>query len=120
MDKQQINEILEKYVDELDRILKGFSKTSDGIHIQSEDNYRMRQISTELYDLISDHIPNSERYARMVVAYYSNGINNWIGSSSYSSVKEIRDLIQSLKNRIERNPKLFENDKGQIALSDDI
>lgn len=55
----------------------------------------------------------------MVVEHYNYGITNWLHSSSYSSVKEIKGLVISLKTRIKRNPKLFENDEGQIILSDD-
>jgi hypothetical protein len=119
MDKEQIIRALQSYADELERILSRFSHTPNGIHIQNNDNYRMRQISTELYDMISDHIPNSDRYARMIIERYNYGIANWLHSSSYSSVEEIKGLVLSLKTRIERNPKLFENDEGQIILSDE-
>lgn len=60
MNKEQIIKALQGYADELEGILSRFTDTSSGIHIQGNYNYRMRQISTELYDLISDHIPNSE------------------------------------------------------------
>ena len=119
MNKDQIVETLQSYADELQGILSRFKRTLDGIHIQSEDNYRMRQISSELYDLISDHIPNSDRYARMIVSHYNDGISNWLQSSSYKSVEDIKGLVLSLKTRIERNPALFENEQGQISLSND-
>jgi hypothetical protein len=119
MNKDQIVETLQNYADELQGILSRFKHTSDGIHIQSEDNYRMRQISSELYDLISDHIPNSDRYARMIVSHYNDGISNWLQTSSYKSVEDIKGLVLSLKTRIERNPALFENEQGQISLSND-
>ena len=119
MEKEKIIEALQTYADELQGVLMRFKRTHDGIHIQSEDNYRMRQISTELYDLISDHVPNSERYARMIVDHYNNGISNWLQSSSYSSVEQIKGFVLSLKKRIERNPALFENETGEISISDD-
>ena len=119
MNKEQIIETLQNYADELSEILSRFEQTSDAISIQSDDNYRMRQITTELYDLIIDHIPNSDRYANMVVSHYNDGVSNWLRSSSYKSVEDIRGLVLSLKTRIERNPKLFENEQGQISITDE-
>jgi hypothetical protein len=60
MNKDQIIETLQGYADELQGILLRFEHTSNSLDIQNEDNYRMRQISSELYDLISDHVPNSD------------------------------------------------------------
>jgi hypothetical protein len=119
MTKDQIIEMLQGYADELEGILSRFKHTSNSLDIQRDDNYRMRQISSELYDLISDHIPNSDRYARMIVSHYNDGINNWLRSSSYKSIEDIKGFVLSLKTRIERNPALFENEQGQISLSND-
>jgi hypothetical protein len=76
----------------------------------------MREIATELVDFINDHIPNSAHHASMVASYYNQGISNWLGSSSYASVEEIRGVVKSLKTRIERNPSLFESVTGEITV----
>jgi hypothetical protein len=111
MDKKQVLQILDEYAEELDGILDRFTKNSDGWHIESEDRYRMGEISAELSDLIIDHIPNSEHHASMIVDYYNDGISNMSGSPSYSSVKRIKGEVKSLKTRIERNPSLIESVK---------
>ena len=103
----QVLQILDRYVEELNRILGRFTKTSDGLHIASKDGYRMREISTELVDFINDHIPDSAHHASMVADYYNQGINNWSGSSSYASVERIRGVVTSTITRINRNPKMF-------------
>ena len=79
----------------------------------------MREITTELVDFISDHIPNSKHHSASIANYYNQGISNWLGSSSYSSVEEIRGAVKSLKVRIKRNPSLFESESGEIAIDDE-
>jgi len=115
MDKDQVLQTLEKYVEELGGILSRFTKTRDGLHIDIQDGYRFREIATELIDFINDHIPHSTHHASMVANYYNEG-QNWLGSSSYSSVEAVRGVVKSLKTRIERNPSLFESIKGQISV----
>lgn len=107
---------LDEYFNELSGILSRFNKTSSGIHIKLQDGYRLREIVTELVDFISDHIPNSKHHASSIANYFNKGISNWLNSSSYSSVEEIRGAVKSLKIRIERNPSLFESETGEIVL----
>ena len=107
---------LDDYYDELSNILSRFRKTRDGIHIDQQDGYRMREIATELVDFIGDHIPNSKHHAASIANYYNQGISNWLSSSSYASVEEIRGAVKSIKTRIERNPSLFETETGEITV----
>lgn len=116
MDREQVLQTLDEYAEELGGILDRFTKTSDGLHIASKDGYRTREISTELADFINDHIQNSVHHASMIADYYNQGISNWLGSSSYASVEEIRGVVKSLKTRIERNPSLFESVTGEITV----
>jgi hypothetical protein len=116
MEIEKVIEILDRYYEELSVILDRFTKTRDGIHIDQQDGYRMREIATELVDFISDHIPNSGHHATSIANYYNRGISNWLGISSYASVEEIRGAVKSLKVRIERNPSLFESIKGEITV----
>jgi len=112
MTTEKIIEILDDYYNELSNILGRFSKDRDGIHIDHQDNYRMREIATELVDFIAEHLPNSKHYTASIANYYNQGISNWLNSSSYASVEEIRGAVKSLKIRIERNPELFESSSG--------
>jgi len=116
MEIEKVISTLDDYYDELGKILNRFSKTRDGIHIDQQDDYRMREIATELVDFIGDHIPNSKHHAISIANYYNRGIRNWLRSSSYASVEEIRGAVKSLKVRIERNPSLFESEYGEIAV----
>lgn len=116
MEIEKVISTLDEYYDELGNILGRFSKTRDGIHIDQQDGYRMREIATELVDFISDHIPNSKHHAASIANYYNQGISNWLSSSSYASVEEIRGAVKSLKVRIERNPSLFETETGEIRV----
>ena len=121
MDTLQIKKILERYIDELGQILGRFTKTHDGIHIELQDNYRVRQIAIELVDFVNDHIPDSAHHSSMISNFYNEGISNFFGSSSYSSVEDIRGVLESILTRIERNPGLFET-KAEgtiIGLPDD-
>ncbi|HMY40323.1 MAG TPA: hypothetical protein PK011_13435, partial [Marinagarivorans sp.] len=55
-------------------------------------------------------------HAALIANYYNQGISNWLSSSSYASVEEIRGSVKSLKIRIERNPKIFEEESGEIVV----
>lgn len=109
MKTAQIIETLDKYIEELDKILGRFSKTKEGWNINSEDHFRLGQIAIELVDFINDHIPDSAHHSSMVSNAYNEGINNFYRSSSYASVEEIRGVLGSIKTRIQRNPALFES-----------
>lgn len=116
MEIEKVISTLDDYYSELESILNRFSKTRNGIHIDQQDGYRMREIATELVDFINDHVPNSKHHAATIANYYNQGISNWIGSSSYASVKEIQGAVKSLKTRIERNPSLFKTGSGAIEI----
>lgn len=116
MEIEKVITTLDEYYDELGNILGRFTKTRDSIHIDQQDGFRMRQIATELTDFINDHIPNSKHHASSIANYYDQGISNWLNSSSYASVEEIRGVVKSLKVRIERNPSIFESESGEIAI----
>ncbi len=116
MDIEEVTTTLNNYYDELGNILSRFSKTRDGLHIEQQDGYRMREIATELVDFIGDHIPNSNHHAASIANYYNQGINNWLSSSSYASVEEVRGAVKSLKVRIERNPSIFSAEEGEINI----
>ena len=118
MEIGKVIEILDGYYSELSGILGRFTKARDGIHIDQQDGYRLREIATELVDFISDHIPNSKHHSTAIANYYNQGICGWLGSSSYASVEEIRGAVKSLKVRIERNPSLFESPTGEVVIEE--
>ncbi len=117
MQPEAIVEALRKYEAETSEILSRFTHSRDHISIKAEDNYRLRQITTELVDLLHDHIPGSAQHIRMIANYYNQGIANFYSSSSYSSVKEIQGTISAIVTRIERNPGLFKQPAGPIDVS---
>lgn len=98
---------LNSYHAELGAILGRFTRNRDGIHIDSQDNYRLRSVVTEVIDLLSDHVPGSAQHIRMLANSYNEGVSNWLNSSSYSSVERIRGSIGGVVTRIERNKGLF-------------
>ena len=119
MNKEQIISTLGQYKDELSGILGRFSKTRDGLDIYTQDGYRFREIVTELVDFINDHIPNSKHHSVMIRNYYNEGISSWFHSSSYSSVEQVKGVVNSVITRIERNPSLFETASGEIIVDDE-
>lgn len=119
MQPQAVLEELNKYRTETEAILSRFTHTRDRIAISQEDNYRFRTIVTELADLLRDHVPDSTAHIRMILNYYNQGVGNFYGSSSYSSVKEVIGAIVAVTTRIERNPSLFAHETGPIDTSFD-
>lgn len=116
MRPEEIVDTLRKYEDELSAILLRFKHTPKSISIDTDDNFRLRALVTELVDLLGDHVPGSASHIRMVANYYNQGIANFYHSSSYASVKEIRGMVSAVITRIERNPALF-TDTGPVDAS---
>lgn len=98
---------LKNYQSELGEILSRFKHTREAISIDNQDNYRLRSLTTELVDLLHDHVTGSAPHIRMITDSYNHGISNFYNSSSYSSVKEIRGFVDAIIIRIERNPKIL-------------
>jgi hypothetical protein len=98
---------LNGYHTEVAAILGRFTRTSDGIHIDQQDDYRLRSIVTEVVDLLRDHVPGSTQHIRMLANSYNEGVSNWLNSSSYASVELIRGSIGAIITRIERNKSLL-------------
>ena len=108
MTPDRITEVLKEYDVELEGIRSRFTKTSDGIHIDQDDKYRLRGLVTELVDLLKDHIPGSGQHISLIANSYNEGISNWLGSPSYASVEEILSIVRAVVTRVERNPGLFD------------
>jgi hypothetical protein len=119
MKPDQIIEALGEHRDELGAILGRFTRNRDGIHINQDDNYRLRGLVTELIDLLKDHVPGSGQHISLIANSYNEGISNWLNSSSYASVEEIRSVVGAVITRIERNPALFEAAPGPINTNPD-
>lgn len=94
---------LKKYEEELTSILGRFKKTRDGIHINSDDDSRFRQIAIEIRDLLDD-IFGDNSYSSMIVSHFNEGISNFKGSPSYKSVENIRGIVSSVITKLKRSP----------------
>ena len=115
MTPDEIVSELEGYRRELADILGRFTRNRNGIHIDLDDNYRVRSITTELIDLMNDHVPGSALHRHLAATYYNEGISNMSESSSYASVKEIGDLVSAVLKRIERDPSIFQPKPKEIS-----
>lgn len=115
MNIEEIVELLRQYHQEIEDILSRFTKTRDSISINRDDDYRMKELTTELIDLIGDNIPNSVQHARMVASAYNDGYSSYYGCQSWKGVKDIQGVVKTLITRIERNPGLFVPKEGYIA-----
>lgn len=110
---------LREYESELSRMLERFTHTRDRVAINSDDNFRLRSVVTELIDLLSDHVPGSTQHIRMIANSYNDGVANVYRSSSFASVKEIRGVITAVVTRIERNPALFAESVSPVGAGPD-
>jgi hypothetical protein len=113
----QILQALKGYDTALGGVLTRFTKDHAGIHIASQDNYRLRRLVTELLDLLRDYVPGSMQHIDLITNSYNEGINNLGNSSSYASVEEIRSVVGAVITRIERNPELFATAPAPIETS---
>lgn len=104
MTQEQIIDLLGKYKKELEDILSRFTKTRDGIHIESDDDARFREIIVELRDLFIDEFVNSRSYTGPLIDYFNDSIANFVGSPSYKGVENVKGLVSAVLTRVERNP----------------
>lgn len=118
MNREQILKIMKGYSSEIEEMLSRFTKSSSGLHINKDDGNRLRQIVLEFIDFIDDYIPNAKHTSVMVSNYYNQGIANYIGSSSYASLQEVKSTIDSLIIRIERNPNFFAESSTPIEIDE--
>ena len=102
------------YREEVGAMLGRFTRTRDGIHINSQDNYRLRALVTEAIDLLRDHVPGSNQHRSMLANSYNEGVTNWLNSSSYASAEQIRGSLGAVITRIERNKGLFASSTAPI------
>lgn len=116
MEAKKIITVLQAYEVELDAILSRFTRTRERISIDSQDNFRLRILTTEIIDLLKDHVPGSAQHIRMIANSYNQGYGNFYRSSSYASVQEIRGFVAAVITRIERNPTIFSDSSGPLAL----
>lgn len=105
-DKDNAINTLKDYESELNGILARFQRTSEAIHIQTDDDPRFRQIAIELCDFLDDTIRENS-YSVMISKQFNEGITNFYGSPSYKSVENIRGIVLSVITRIERNPEVL-------------
>ncbi len=115
MTPESILAALNTYANELKVFLQRFTRDRSGIHIDSQDNYRLRTIVTEVIDLLRDHVPGSAQHIRMIANSYNEGISNMYHSASYACVEEIRGVVVAVITRIDRNKSLFAEAVGAVS-----
>lgn len=116
MNREEIVEILKGYSQEISAMLPRFTKSHSGLHIDRDDGNRFRVLVNEFLHLVNDHIPNAKSSAQMVMSYYNSGVSNYIQSSSYASLEEVKGAIDALILRIERNPNLLVEAQEKIEV----
>lgn len=107
MDSRDTLSTLANYKDEMSGILSRFSHDRDSIHIDHNDDPRFRQIVIELRDFLNDTLGTKDSYSSMIVQFFNEGIDNFVGSPSFKSVENIIGVVTSIITRITRNPEML-------------
>lgn len=119
MTPDEIISVLKGYEAELRAILARFTRNREGIHIESQDNFRMRDLTIEVIDLLRDHVMGSSQHIRLVENSYDEGVSNFLHSSSYASVEEILSVVLAVITRIERNKPFFVQSTAPLSSGSD-
>lgn len=114
MQTQSILAELQRYESELDRILRGFKRTSSGLWIGEGDDPLYRQYARELVDLYNDAL-GANVYSRQLSNEFSNGFGAY-GSPSYKGVENVLSLVRASITRLRRSPELLGKVRAQDAL----
>ena len=80
-----------------------FKKTYDGIHIDSQDDGRFREMVLELRDFFDDEFVDGVRHSQPLITHFTDGISNFLGSPSFHSVEGAKGVVVSALTRVERN-----------------
>lgn len=103
MHAEELISYLEQYEADLSGILSRFTKTSDGIHITSDDDPKYHQLVQELVDLFNDSLGHNH-YSTNIADIANEGVKNFTRSPSFKSVEGIISVLRSATTRIKRNP----------------
>jgi len=106
MNEQQIIDELQRYERGLTDILAGFSSSSSGLHIASDDDPKFRQCVRELIDLFNDALGRNS-YSAQIAEEANTGVSNWLNSPSYKSVENILSVVRASLTRLRRNPDIL-------------
>jgi len=109
MKQEEMVALLERYKRELEGILSRFTKDRDGIHIDTSDDARFRQVALELKDLFDDDFVDGGRHSGPLAAYFNDSISNYIGSPSYRGVENVTGVVVSALARVKRNAMALKN-----------
>jgi len=91
---------LEDYMQNIDEILKNFTRTTKSCDINSEDQYLLHTIVNELHDLLNS-IFGSNIYTTQIIDDYNRGKENYFKSSSYSSVSYIKATLKAAITKVQ-------------------
>jgi hypothetical protein len=104
MKQDEITRSLESFESELQSILSRFSRSTTGIHIQSTDHSRFKEIVIELRDLFIDEFARPEDYLQPLESYFNASLANYTGAPSYRGVEDVRGVVTAALTRVRRNP----------------
>jgi hypothetical protein len=105
MDASSFLMTLLEYQKSFEEIISRFIRTSDGIHINKEDDQPYRRKVIELIDVLNDNL-GSNSYSTMIANHFNEGISNFYESPSYASVQRIISVVGAVVTRVSRNPEL--------------
>lgn len=115
MNNDEIIAEIKRYESEFAGILSRFTRSESACHIADDDEVLLRQFVREIVDLFNDALgPNS--YSQQIINDFNQGITNWIGSPSYSSVENILSVVRAAVTRFTRNPGLLSRRKAEENL----
>lgn len=105
---------IERYESELARILRGFKRTSGGLHIGAGDDPLYRQYVRELVDFYNDALGRNV-YSRQISHEYSEGFGTY-GSPSFKGVENVLSVVRASLTRLRRSPELLTQRQAEESL----
>lgn len=110
MTRDEMIVTLNRYESDLVGILSRFSKTRDGIHINSNDDARFRETVLQLRDLFDDEFVDARLHNNPLLEYFNESISNFTGSPSYRGVENVKGVVSAALVRVKRNPLALKQD----------
>ncbi len=104
MHRDEVIAALRRYKSQLDTILYRFVGAHGDIYIGDGDHARLEQLVFEARDLFDDAFVDGEKHSKPLIAYFREGIRNFLGTPSRHSVEQIKNVISAALTRVERNP----------------
>lgn len=104
---------LEKYLIDLNELLKKFHSGTDGLFLPTEYEAMLNQIVFEIKDIFDELFGASGFYPKNLIHILNTQIGGWPSGPTYNCVQNIIALVTAAKTKVESDPNSLKNNNQE-------